>query len=216
MNSAIAASNRIESVGRADPADVITIASGLPRSGTSLMMQMLDAGGMSVLTDGLRRSDNSNPRGYFELEAVKQTRQDASWVRTALGRAVKVIYRLLPDLPDGFSYRVIFMRRNLDEVVASQQVMLGRPTLAAVDHRRLVGIFQRELAHIDFWLASRPNMPTHHVQHSEALMHPAAVAQGICEFLQRPLDISAMVAAVQPSLHRQRLVSEGIHPELNR
>ena len=162
---------------------------------------------MGLLTDGLRQSDNSNPRGYFELEAVKQTRQDASWVRTALGRAVKVIYRLLPDLPDGFSYRVIFMRRNLDEVVASQQVMLGRPTLAAVDHRRLVGIFQRELAHIDFWLASRPNMPTLHVQHSEALMHPAAVAQGICEFLQRPLDISAMVAAVQPSLHRQRRLS---------
>jgi hypothetical protein len=169
---------------------------------------------MGVLTDGLRQSDNSNPRGYFELEAVKQTRQDASWVHSALGRAVKVIYRLLPDLPDGFSYRVIFMRRNLDEVVASQQVMLGRPTLAAADHRRMADIFQRELAHIDLWLASHPNMLVHNVHHSGALTHPAAVAQSICEFLQRPMNISAMVAAVQPTLHRQRLVSEGINPEL--
>ncbi len=156
---------------------------------------------------GGRQADHSSPRGYFELEAVKQTRMDPGWTQAAVGMAVKVIYRLLPDLPTGYHYRIIFMRRSLDEVVASQQVMLGRPKLAAADHRRMVDIFHRELALIDLWLTSRPNMLVHNVQHSGALMHPAAVAQGICEFLQRPMNIPAMVEAVQPILHRQRRFS---------
>src|SRR5688572_8703668 len=106
--------------------DSITVVSGLPRSGTSLMMQMLQAGGMPVLTDGERSADESNPRGYLELEAVKRTRSDAGWIAEAVGKAVKVIHLQLRDLPSSHQYRVIFMRRDLNEVVASQQSMLDR------------------------------------------------------------------------------------------
>ena len=99
--------------------DVITIVSGLPRSGTSLMMQMLEAGGMPVLTDGIRDADEDNPRGYYELEAVKRTKDDPAWLHGAPGKVVKMIYLLLYDLPTTYNYRIIFMRRPLSEVVAS-------------------------------------------------------------------------------------------------
>ena len=104
----------------------VTVVSGLPRSGTSLMMQMLAAGGVELLIDQIRRADADNPRGYFELEAVKRTRQDASWLDDAAGKAVKVIHLLLRDLPDDREYRVVMMSRDLDEVLASQQAMLAR------------------------------------------------------------------------------------------
>ena len=103
-----------------------TVVSGLPRSGTSLMMQMLAAGGIPLLTDGVRTPDLDNPRGYFEFEPVKQTRQDPSWIPTAVGKAVKMVTVLLRDLPPEFDYRVILICRDLDETVASQKAMLHR------------------------------------------------------------------------------------------
>src|SRR5437868_1127771 len=107
-------------------AQFLTIVSGLPRSGTSMMMRMLEAGGMPVLTDKVRSADEDNPNGYFEFEAVKRTKQDASWLDDSGGRAVKMVYRLLYDLPVNRNYRVLFMRRNLKEVLASQREMLRR------------------------------------------------------------------------------------------
>src|SRR5262245_57703089 len=104
----------------------ITIVSGLPRSGTSLMMRMLEAGGMPVLVDNIRAADEDNPAGYYEFEPVKQTSADNAWVKLAVGKAVKVVYRLLYDLPAGFRYRVLFMQRDMAEVLASQRKMLER------------------------------------------------------------------------------------------
>jgi hypothetical protein len=109
----------------------ITIVSGLPRSGTSMMMQMLAAGGMPALADNLRQADEDNPRGYYEFERVKEVATDSSWLDEAEGKAVKMVYRLLYDLPADRSYRVIFMIRSLDEVIASQQVMLERSGTAS-------------------------------------------------------------------------------------
>jgi len=106
--------------------ETITVVSGLPRSGTSMMMQMLGAGGLAVLTDGKRGADADNPRGYYEYEAVKSLGQDASWLASAGGKAVKIVSALLIHLPDGFDYRVIFMRRPIAEVLASQRAMLDR------------------------------------------------------------------------------------------
>src|SRR4051812_40403893 len=106
--------------------DFITIVSGLPRSGTSLMMQMLGAGGMQLLTDGQRAPDEHNSRGYFEHEAVKHSRKDLSWLNQANGKAVKVVHLLLAPLPLDRSYRVIFMLRDLQEVITSQRVMLSK------------------------------------------------------------------------------------------
>lgn len=104
----------------------VTIVTGLPRSGTSMMMRMLEAGGLPVLVDGRRGADIDNPNGYYEFEPVKETRTDASWVEGARGRAVKMVYRLLYDVPAEFRYRVLFMRRDLGEILASQRKMLTR------------------------------------------------------------------------------------------
>src|ERR1700674_2159926 len=106
----------------------IIVVSGLPRSGTSMMMNMLDSGGVPVLTDGIRSSDDSNPRGYFEYEPVKELGKDGgrSWVLLARGKAVKIISFLLTWLPETCDYRVVFMQRDLDEIIASQNEMLAR------------------------------------------------------------------------------------------
>ena len=113
--------------------DYITIVSGLPRCGTSLMMQMIDAGGLRALTDEARAPDEDNPRGYYELEAVKRTNQDPSWLDAAGGKVVKMAYLLLYDLPADRSYRVVFMKRDLREVVQSQAAMLARRQAQGAD-----------------------------------------------------------------------------------
>src|SRR5262245_15575927 len=108
----------------------IIVVSGLPRSGTSLMMQMLDNGGIEVVTDNVRAADTDNPRGYYELEKVKRVKQDASWLPQARGKAFKMVSQLLYDLPASERYLVVFMERDFDEMLLSQEKMLqrlGRP-----------------------------------------------------------------------------------------
>ena len=190
--------------GSMNKSPAITIVSGLPRSGTSLMMQMLHAGGMPVLTDHIRAPDISNPRGYFELEAVKQTRLNAAWLLEAPGRAVKMIYRLLYDLPDEYEYRVLFMRRDLRQVVASQQAMLGKAGAPDSDNQRLMMIFQKELDAVDGWLNGRKNFAVLNVPHEQIINHTQRQAEQINAFLNHSLDIAAMCAVVEPALHRRR------------
>ena len=184
--------------------EAITIVSGLPRSGTSLMMQMLNAGAMPVLTDNVRQADISNPRGYFELEAVKQTRHNAAWLVDAPGRAVKMIYRLLYDLPDDHEYRVLFMRRELRQVVASQQAMLGKTGASDAENHRMMAIFQKELDSVDAWLKGRSNFTVLNVPHERIINNSAHQVEQIKMFLNYPLDTSAMCAVVDPALHRRR------------
>ncbi len=188
------------------PRNFVTIVSGLPRSGTSLMMQMLAAGGMPVLTDGQRAADESNPRGYFELEAVKHTRNDHSWLAQAEGKAVKVVHLLLPQLPVDREYRVIFMQRDLTEVIASQRAMLqqqGRPA-AALSDAKLGEIFDKQLADVRQWLSQNPCFQVLYLQHRDVIERPLPVAQQIASFLGGELDVKQMAAAVEPSLYRRR------------
>jgi hypothetical protein len=168
----------------------VTIVSGLPRSGTSLMMQMLAAGGMQVLTDGRRAADQHNPRGYFELEAVKHTRTDHSWLAQAEGKAVKVVHLLLPHLPSDREYRVIFMHRNLTEVFASQRAMLqqqGRP-VATLPDSKLGEIFEKQLAEVRQWLSQNPNFQVLNLRHRNVIEMPLTVAQQITAFLGGDFD----------------------------
>ena len=187
-------------------ADYITIVSGLPRSGTSLMMQMLQAGGLPPLTDGRRAADEHNPRGYFEHEAVKQGRNDLSWLEQASGRVVKVVHLLLMQLPSDRNYRVIFMVRNLDEVIASQREMLKRQNRpgAAVDDRTLAGIFDKQMTTVRRWLAERPHFRVLYLNHSDVIAHPRAAAEQVSVFLDGALSVDNMVGAVNPALYRQR------------
>jgi len=187
-------------------AEPITVVSGLPRSGTSLMMQMLAAGGLPVLSDGLRSPDEDNPRGYFELEAVKHTTQDASWLRDAPGRAVKIIHVLLKDLPAAQSYQVIFMRRSIDEVLRSQRVMIerrARPSLSIAGDR-LAETFLRQLVQVHAWLDTQPNIRTIEVEYHACVREPLAVATQVQSFLGCKLNLDAMAGVVEPGLHRQR------------
>src|SRR5829696_9769493 len=136
----------------------VIVVSGLPRSGTSLMMNMLQAGGLPIVTDEQRTADDDNPKGYFELERVKQlTKGDVAWVEGAHGKAVKVISALLEHLPPSSSYKILFMRRRLPEVLASQKKMLerrGEPTDKVPDEM-MASLFERHLQKIEAWMASQ-------------------------------------------------------------
>ena len=187
-------------------AQSITLVSGLPRSGTSMMMQMLVAGGMPVLTDELREADEDNASGYYELEAVKRSREDVSWVSQAPGKAVKTIYMVLKYLPAEFSYKVVFMRRRLGEVLDSQQVMLerrGQPG-AGVAPDTMAGIFQKQLDETERWLAEQPNFEVIYINYHDVVGDSATEAQRIADFLGGGLDVAAMQQAVQPTMYRQR------------
>jgi hypothetical protein len=184
----------------------VTIVSGLPRSGTSLMMQMLQAGGMDLLTDERRAADQHNPRGYFEYEAVKRSGADVSWLGQAGGRAVKVIHLLLRHLPADRQYRVIFMLRDVQEVIASQRAMLkasGRSG-ALIPDDKLAGVFEQQLSEMRRWLAGQPNFQVLYVNYRDVLSDPFAAAQTIALFLGGKLDVSAMAGAVDRTLYRQR------------
>ena len=184
----------------------VTIVSGLPRSGTSLMMQMLAAGGLPILSDGTRAPDESNPRGYLELEAVKHLRTDRSWLEQARGHAVKIIHLLLRELPtDGsFHYRVLLMKRPLAEVIASQGAMLARNGKAGADPSGLAKIFEGQLAEVERWLTEQPHFTCHPIDYHAALRDPIATADRIEGFLRQKLNTVAMAEAIYPALYRQR------------
>ena len=184
----------------------ITIVSGLPRSGTSMMMQMLDSGGLPALTDDIRKADDDNPRGYFEFEPVKKTKQDASWLESARGKVVKMVHLLLLDLPTDHKYRIIIMRRNLDEVVRSQNVMLDRQGKKHGDlnDEKVKEIFELQLRQVDKYLQDHPNFEVLYVDYNEMIENPRPAVTAVNDFLGGFLDTQAMTNVVEPSLYRQR------------
>lgn len=183
----------------------LTIVSGLPRSGTSLMMKMLEAGGVPVLVDNVRTADVDNPLGYYEFEPVKALKADASWVADARGRAVKMVYLLLMDLPPDEEYRVLFMRRDLDEVLASQKAMLARMNKPApLDDARMAALFRDQLAKFDAWAKGRPNFRLLDVPHRGLLTDAPPLLAEIDRFLGGGLDLDAMARVVDPALYRNR------------
>lgn len=189
------------------PADApITIVSGLPRSGTSLMMQMLSAGGLPALTDNLRTPDENNPRGYYEFEPVKQLRSNKAWLEQARGRAVKIIHLLLRDLPvdSEYHYRVIFMKRPIAEVLASQQAMLEREGKTAADAITLAKVYTTQVEQAEKWMRDQSAFSCLPVEYHRIIKEPRVAAIEINEFLGRGLNVEAMVKAVDPALHRQR------------
>lgn len=186
--------------------DTISIVSGLPRSGTSLMMSMLEAGGLGVLIDGIRTPDEDNPKGYYEFERVKQIEHDKAWLEDAKGRAVKMIAELLKHLPLEYSYKVIFMHRKIAEILASQRQMLVRRGEATdkVSDEDLAKMFRRHLELVETWIAEQPSMAVLFVDYNELLAGPAEQVHAINQFLGGTLEPEKMISVVDPSLHRQR------------
>lgn len=184
---------------------VITIVSGLPRSGTSLMMQMLAAGGMTLLTDHERQPDIDNPRGYCEWEPIKLLPKEPHRIDEAEGKAVKIISQLLLSVPKGRNYKLIFMERPLPEVLASQDEMLKRRGSShSVDPALLTSAFRDHMKQIIAWLEKRNDIPVCRMGYRKLLSDPRVCAQTVRDFLELDLDVEAMARQVDPSLYRNR------------
>lgn len=187
--------------------DEVIVVSGLPRSGTSMLMKMLEAGGIPVLTDHVRQSDEDNPKGYYEYERVKDLERepDKSWLREARGKVVKVISHLLKALPEDNFYMVILVRRDLNEVVASQNIMLdrrGEPN--PVRDEKAIDLYGKHLLNAKVYARRKPNFRLFEVPYSDAVQDPLSWARKIDEFLGKGLDIESMARVVDTNLYRNR------------
>jgi hypothetical protein len=182
----------------------IIIVSGLPRSGTSLMMQMLDSGGVEIVTDHVRRADTDNPRGYYELEQVKKIKSDVSWLPPTRGKAFKMVSQLLYELPSTERYRIIFMERDLGEMLASQEKMLARLNKPAAPRAAIERSFIEHLRRLREWLAIQPNIEVLYVCYNELLKGPEQQAERISKFLEGLVEARKMADTVDSSLYRNR------------
>lgn len=185
----------------------VILVSGLPRSGTSMAMKMLEAGGLPVVADGVRSADEDNPKGYFEDERVKALGEspDKTWLRRARGRAIKIISYLLKDLPPDNNYKVIFLRRDLREVLASQSKMLERRNEASgVSDEQMIEIYQSHLWRVDYLFRHAGHFDRLDLQYADVVADPRRAAERIDAFLGGRLDVERMVEAVDPQLYRNR------------
>jgi hypothetical protein len=171
-----------------------------------MMMRMLEAGGMDVLADGVRRADEDNPRGYYEFEPVKQIEHDRSWLGDAQGRVVKLVSQLLRHLPSDHAYKVVFMRRRMEEILASQHEMLVRRGAASsgVSDEKMADLFRRHLERVEAWLDKQPSFDVITVSYNDVLERPVEEAERISRFFGGILDVEAMAGVVDRKLYRQR------------
>lgn len=190
---------------RSQPQTVIVV-SGLPRSGTSMMMKMLAEGGLPVLTDSIRTADEDNPNGYFELEVVKQLAEgQKDWLANAGGRIVKVISALLEHLPPDHHYKILFMERQIPEILASQRKMLARRNESSnVSDAEMEAQFGEHLKAIKYWLGRQPNMEVLYVDYNRMMADPGPYCQKVADFLGLPLDVGKMRSVPNERLYRNR------------
>ncbi len=188
----------------------IVVVSGLPRSGTSMMMNLLAEGGLSVLTDEIRHPDSDNPNGYFELEAVRQLREGKfAWLKQANGKVVKVISSLLEYLPQEYQYKIIFMERESREILASQKKMLDhRGETSKISDEEMEQQFRNHLSIIKPWLVRQPNMELLSVNYNALLAKPKSFCEQLEDFLGVSLDQMRMLTIPDKQLYRNRIVIE--------
>ena len=184
----------------------IIVVSGLPRSGTSMMMKILSEGGLSAVTDHERIADDDNPQGYFELEVVKQMAAgNVDWLANAGGKVVKVISALLEHLPSEYTYKVIFMEREIQEILASQRKMLERRNKQSqIDDAEMEAQFRKHLSVVKPWLARQPNMDVIYVSYNSLMNDPKPLCHRLLDFIGRELDLARMLAVPSKELYRNR------------
>lgn len=186
----------------------ITVVSGLPRSGTSMMMSALEAGGMPLLVDGIRGADGNNPKGYYEYQPVKKLpKGSVDWLESAQGKAVKIISALLDYLPMGFQYRIIFMERDIEEILASQKRMLSRSGVVEekpASDEEMQKSYQAHLKQVKSYLAEADWLNVLYVSYNQVLQDPEVEFERVAEFLDSIVDPSAMSSVVDPELYRER------------
>ena len=196
-----------EAVEKALNSQEIGIVSGLPRSGTSMMMRMLEAGGLEVVTDGLREADIDNPKGYYEFERVKQIKEDSSWIPSTRGRVFKMVSLLLYHLPADEKYRIVLMRRSTEEILASERKMLERLGKdPGPPDGRMSEIFAKHLTHLEDWLTHQTHIECLQVSYNDVLADPEPVLTEVGTFMGGDLDVARMTAVVDRSLYRNKKV----------
>jgi predicted AlkP superfamily phosphohydrolase/phosphomutase/tetratricopeptide (TPR) repeat protein len=178
------------------------IVSGLPRSGTSLMMQMLHAAGLPIMTDELRAADESNPHGYFEWEEIKALPKDPFLIEKAEGRAAKVVSMLLPSLPRKHHFRIIFMQRPIEEVALSQerlrQRLAGR---SAANPAQMIERLGKHRDRITELLQQSPNVELLEVDYPDLLQNPGPQLERIADFCRiERAQLERMAAVIDPQL----------------
>jgi hypothetical protein len=186
------------------PNSDIIVVSGLPRSGTSLMMQMLHNGGIPVLTDERRSADADNPRGYYEFERAKSIKRDSSWIAAARGKVIKMVSVLLYDLPQSERYRVIFMQRALDEVLVSQEKMLQRLDQPTAPIEKMRSAFTVHLERLFKWLPLQSHIQLIQVSYNDLMSNAEQEVARIRTFLDADCDATRMLNAIDPDLYRNR------------
>ena len=184
----------------------VVVVSGLPRSGTSMMMKILAEGGLTIITDEERQADEDNPNGYFEIELSKKLKDgEINWIYNAQGKVVKVISYLLEFMPDDLNYDIIFMEREIGEILASQKKMLERRNeTSTITDEEMDTQFRDHLKAVKYWVARKPNMRVKFVKYNEMVKTPETLCPELAEFLEKPLDVSAMSAVPNQSLYRNR------------
>lgn len=183
----------------------VIVVAGLPRSGTSMMMKMLEAGGLPILADQVRGADIDNPKGYYEFERVKRLPEDTAWLPQAVGKAVKMVSMLLYDLPTQYHYQIIFMRRRMNEILASQKTMLLRRNRdMLVDDEEMEELFTKHLTAVQSWLKQQAQLDVLEVWYNDLLKQPQTEAKRVCEFLGKKLNTTAMMSVIDRSLYRNR------------
>lgn len=188
--------------------ETITIVSGLPRSGTSMMMQMLDEGGIPPLTDKEREANIDNPKGYYEFERVKKLPEDTGWLEDARGKAVKVLAELIKHLPEGYDYKVVFMHRNLKEMIESQKKMLKRrgEDPDEVSDAELMAMFKKYRKMLKKTIDEHPDMEVIYVSYNQIMQNPKEGIESVDEFFNGELDKKKMLSVVDKDLYRNRVV----------
>ncbi len=185
--------------------DYITIVTGLPRSGTSMMMQILEKGGFEIMTDNIRKADKDNPRGYYEFEKVKDIENDTSWLSRCRGKVVKMVSMLLFELPDKRKYKIVFMERNMDEILASQKKMLERLKKEdGEDDETIRDGYTKHLRKIKNWLREKKNFEVLYISYNDIIKDPQPHITELNKFFNSRLNAEEMLKVVDKSLYRQR------------
>ncbi len=184
----------------------ITIVSGLPRSGTSLMMKMLEAGGMDVVIDNIRQPDKDNPNGYYECEQIKKIKDDTSWLPATYGKVFKMVSMLLMSLPSEYPYQVLFMKRDVREVIASQKKMLARHGKQSVsDDTKMELMYTKHLYQVEEWLSSQNNFHVLNVSFADLIRQSQREIKRIIDFTGKNFDLIKMKQVIDPSLYRNKV-----------
>jgi hypothetical protein len=187
--------------------DYTVVVSGLPRSGTSMMMKMLEAGGQMILSDNIRQADANNPNGYYEFERVKKLKEgDFAWIPESKGKVVKIVTGLIMQLPSDHKYKVIFMQREMGEVLSSQKKMLGRlgKENDKVADEKMAKIYQEHLKQVNAWIARQPNIEVLYVNYNTMVGDPCDSLQKVNEFLGGEMDVNIMAGVINKELYRER------------